>query len=364
MLPTTILLGLSALTSLFVVAKPEFQRHAGSIDARGVGLPSRHQHGRHAQSYRREQNKLEKKKLKKRSGNKKKRCVAKTSTSASSGPTASRTQSANPAASTTPSTGSGSSSGPGKGINGLIKVETNACGANGATTTTTKTTGPNGSVQWIDCGIDQDGGWNPANVTLDDMVYLSLDDALAMDNNPFGPCQDNGLIDIFKKYAASSGVPEIMIASFAMQESSCNPQETGGGGEVGLFQLSSDKCVGVDDCTDPDTNTQLAVNYIQGQLESTNGNVFVMVAEYNGWSLGMTQAQATAAADGPCCRCQNNLDYIFQWANGWMLAIDAYSEGLGYYFNLNQCPNDGALGRRAETEPWLMRHNLNRGWRF
>lgn len=33
-----------------------------------------------------------------------------------------------------------------------------------------------------------------------------------------------------------------MLAAFAMQESSCNPNTVGGAGEQGLMQLTKDKC--------------------------------------------------------------------------------------------------------------------------
>lgn len=35
-----------------------------------------------------------------------------------------------------------------------------------------------------------------------------------------------------------------MLASFAMQESTCNPSATGGNGEAGLMQLASENCGG------------------------------------------------------------------------------------------------------------------------
>jgi hypothetical protein len=35
-----------------------------------------------------------------------------------------------------------------------------------------------------------------------------------------------------------------MLASFAMQESSCNPNTVGGAGEQGLMQITPDKCKG------------------------------------------------------------------------------------------------------------------------
>lgn len=51
----------------------------------------------------------------------------------------------------------------------------------------------------------------------------------------------------------SSTVPSILIASIAMQESTCNPQTQGGAGEQGLMQLTQDKCGAAPngDCKDP-----------------------------------------------------------------------------------------------------------------
>jgi hypothetical protein len=37
-------------------------------------------------------------------------------------------------------------------------------------------------------------------------------------------------------------VPSILLASIALQESSCNPATVGGNGEQGLMQLTVDKC--------------------------------------------------------------------------------------------------------------------------
>ena len=44
-----------------------------------------------------------------------------------------------------------------------------------------------------------------------------------------------------------------MLAAFAMQESSCNPNTVGGAGEQGLMQLTKDKCGDAPngDCKDP-----------------------------------------------------------------------------------------------------------------
>ena len=39
-------------------------------------------------------------------------------------------------------------------------------------------------------------------------------------------------------------VPPIFLSAFAMQESSCNPATIGGAGELGLMQITKDKCGG------------------------------------------------------------------------------------------------------------------------
>lgn len=113
--------------------------------------------------------------------------------------------------------------------------------------------GPNGHINWIDCGISSsnssdDKGWNPPTVLLPELVYMSLTTALQDPNTPFTAC--NAYLDQFISVATSKGLPAIMMASFAMQESGCDPKATGEGGEVGMFQLSPDKCTGVSDCFD------------------------------------------------------------------------------------------------------------------
>jgi membrane-bound lytic murein transglycosylase MltF len=58
---------------------------------------------------------------------------------------------------------------------------------------------------------------------------------------------------MFNKHASEFGLKPIMLAAFAMQESTCNPATVGGGGEQGLMQLTEDKCGAAPggDCRDP-----------------------------------------------------------------------------------------------------------------
>ncbi len=58
------------------------------------------------------------------------------------------------------------------------------------------------------------------------------------------------------------GFPPILLASFAMQESSCNHDAVGGGGEQGLMQISKDKCGDAPngDCKNPVSVVELCSN--------------------------------------------------------------------------------------------------------
>lgn len=70
----------------------------------------------------------------------------------------------------------------------------------------------------------------------------SLTEAVEMSNSVFGACAP--YLDHFNSIGNELGIPPIALASIAMQESSCNPDVTGGGGEQGMFQITNDKCGG------------------------------------------------------------------------------------------------------------------------
>jgi hypothetical protein len=115
---------------------------------------------------------------------------------------------------------------------------------------TTATSGPNGGLDWQTCGIN-DGGWKPPYVGIHDLVTKDLWDSLNSGNSPFEPCRP--YIDMFVNYGNQYDIPPIMLASFAMQESTCNPNTVGGGGEQGLMQITQEKCGGAPggDCKNP-----------------------------------------------------------------------------------------------------------------
>jgi len=221
---------------------------------------------------------------------------------------------------------------------GTIKVSDTHCGNSGATTKTTGTTGPNGSLDWMNCGIEG-SGWNPPYVQVKDLKVVDLNDALKDFNSPFSACAK--FTSYFYQYAGEFGLEPIMLAAFAMQESSCNPETVGGGGEQGLMQITQEKCVGApgNNCRDPNFNIKTGAKYFAQTLSDAGGNVFMAVGEYNGWYKGLTKGAATAARWSDCCTCQNNLDYLHQYFNGWLQNINAYYDHLGKYFNLDVCPD-------------------------
>ncbi|KAJ7594024.1 glycoside hydrolase family 23 protein [Mycena floridula] len=268
------------------------------------------------------------------------RCKAKTTakkvvtTGKSSNSTSSLTKTASKSSTykaTTSKSKSGSSS-------GVINVKS-SCGNIGATKKSTATSGPNGSLGWLNCGIDG-SGWKPPYISVNDIIAVDLDDALKDPKSPYKQCSE--YVWIFIKYGHANGIPPILLAAFALQESSCRPETVGGGGEQGIMQISKDKCGGAPggNCRDPEFNIRTAAKYFKGQLEGFGNNIVEAIGSYNGWRSGLTYAQATAARHTSCCRCQNNLDYIHQFLNGWLQNVDAYSSKLGKYFNLNVCGGD------------------------
>jgi len=219
---------------------------------------------------------------------------------------------------------------------GLIDVKSAACGPSGATKQITKLSGPNGNINWLNCGFEG-AGWTPPFIRMQDVITQSLSSALQSPSSPFKAC--SAYIPLFEKYGGQYGIPAIIMASFSMQESGCNPATVGGAGEQGLMQITEEKCVGAPggNCKDPDFNIHTATKFFAGTLADNNGDVLLSVGNYNGWYKGLTESKAFAAAKTDCCRCQNNGDYLHQFFNGWCQNINPYDAKLGKYFNLAVC---------------------------
>lgn len=105
-----------------------------------------------------------------------------------------------------------------------------------------------------------------------------------------------------------------MLASFAMQESSCNPNTVGGAGEQGLMQLTKDKCGAAPggNCKDPvrtavdflsalpwhsyniqDYNIKTGAKFFSDTLNGNNGDLLKSIGQYNGWFEKMTYVRSS-----------------------------------------------------------------------
>ncbi|KZT52570.1 glycoside hydrolase family 23 protein, partial [Calocera cornea HHB12733] len=172
----------------------------------------------------------------------------------------------------------------------------------------------NGQEWYLNCGMDG-SGWAPPFVTLDQLAYTKLRDAVNSGSGVFDPCA--AYVDTFEQVAASTGVPDIFLASFAMQESTCNPGAVGPNGEQGLMQLTVDKCGGAPggNCQDVWFNINTGANYIQTTISQAGGNVVEAVGQYNGWQTGQTISSVISNGN---CGAQQNLDYLNEFFNYWL----------------------------------------------
>lgn len=191
---------------------------------------------------------------------------------------------------------------------------------------------PNGSIDFLNCGIsksDPSGGkWSPPEVKMSQLKFSSSKDAAK--SQAFKPCAKYSAH--FEQASRNTDVPVALLMSFAMQESTCNPNIDGGNGEIGMMQLTPDKCKHAD-CYDVEQNIEIGAKYFKSQLDKFDGNVIEALGAYNGWFRGMTYNEATSKKYG--CHAQRNLDYHFQMLNGWILGKEGYK--LTKYNNLASC---------------------------
>ncbi|GAA5953100.1 hypothetical protein JCM10213_002635 [Rhodosporidiobolus nylandii] len=238
-----------------------------------------------------------------------------------------------PSSSSTPSPYPSPSTG-----SGLINYTDARCGLSGATEESEQGAGPNGSERWLNCGVDE-GGWSPPTLRLTQLKTLTLSSALALPNSVYAACRS--FQPLFEKYADEEGLPPVLLMAFAMQESSCNPSTMGdGGGAFGLMQITAgpSRLLLLSPPAFSLTLPALiatAAKYFSSTLKSFDGDFLLALGAYNGWYEGLTHEAATAAAGSGCCECQQNLDYLHQMLNGWLLGLDGSQ--LGTERNLDVC---------------------------
>ncbi|GAA5994421.1 uncharacterized protein JCM10292_002055 [Rhodotorula paludigena] len=231
-------------------------------------------------------------------------------------------------AANTESTAAGeSASADGGAGRGLMSFSDDGCGDSGAREESSEDGGPNGAQSWLNCGLSKEnpeGKW----IKVSQIKTLTLEEALAK-GSLYEPCKPH--IKLFEKYGEEYGIPPILLAAFAMLE---NAQGTG---PYGLMQITDDKCGDAPggNCAEADYNVKTGAAYFAQVLKDHHENLLLAMGTYNGWYDGLTYNKATAAKDSGCCVCQNNLDYMQQMLNGWVMGIDGHS--LGTIHNLNVC---------------------------
>ena len=62
----------------------------------------------------------------------------------------------------------------------------------------TPISGPNGDIDWLNCGVNE-GGWQPPYVTANDLITKNLAAAIQTPDSPFKACAP--FLDMFEQYA-------------------------------------------------------------------------------------------------------------------------------------------------------------------
>ncbi|GAA6029342.1 hypothetical protein JCM8097_003628 [Rhodosporidiobolus ruineniae] len=248
----------------------------------------------------------------------------KSTTATRTSETASSAAAATKSASATASSAAASSSSGGAG-SGLFGVTDATCGDSGAVDEPVAGGGPNGSQEWLNCGLSKDnpdGKWTPPHIDITQLKAASLDDALQLDI--FSACKQYE--SAFQAASDANGIPAVLLVSIAMTESSCNADAKGDNGDAwGLMQILSDKCSGAPsgNCADPTFNVNRGAEYFKNRLDENGGSTLVALGQYNGWYEGLTYNKATAAGkDQSTCVYQNNLDYFQVTLNGYLQGVD------------------------------------------
>jgi hypothetical protein len=82
----------------------------------------------------------------------------------------------------------------------------------------TATAGPNGDIDYFDCGISTAQGWNPPQLTISDLVSVNLSTALnASSSSPFQECGE--YISLFEKHAEQNDCMFFYCSNFRRLDS-------------------------------------------------------------------------------------------------------------------------------------------------
>ncbi|KAJ5770902.1 uncharacterized protein N7511_002953 [Penicillium nucicola] len=216
--------------------------------------------------------------------------------------------------------------------------------AKGATSDVTSTTGPNGSEDWLNTGLTTNG-WNPPFLSINDIYHITLE---TFYNGIGAPCQQYDTY--FQSAASKYSVDPVFLAVIAMQESSCNADA--GGPTPGLMQVSCENYPNGQCTSSIQDNVDAGTNYLSSQLDAAGGNAIKAFGSYNGWftSGSGLNGNKGLTRDYPCSEEgrangePQNLDYLHQVMNGWLMGLDAYGDDswIGIY-KCDQSCGDGSL---------------------
>lgn len=162
-------------------------------------------------------------------------------------------------------------------------------------------------------------------MALEDIYYISLSNFYG----GFGsPCAKYD--QYFQSSGSGYGVDPVILAVIAMQETSCNPDFSGS--TPSLMQVSCDYYPN-GTCTDSiEDNVNAGANYFVTHLDNFGGNVVQAFGSYNGWftansslnnNKGLTE-NYPCSPEGQAHGVPQNLDYLHQMLNGWLMGLDVY----------------------------------------
>lgn len=66
----------------------------------------------------------------------------------------------------------------------------------------TPVSGPNGNIDWLNCGVNE-GGWQPPYVTVNDLITQDLATAVQAPDSPFKACTP--FVEMFEQCAREFG---------------------------------------------------------------------------------------------------------------------------------------------------------------
>ncbi|KAF2715401.1 glycoside hydrolase family 23 protein [Pleomassaria siparia CBS 279.74] len=183
--------------------------------------------------------------------------------------------------------------------------------AQGATAQVTPGSGPNGSEDWINSGIESDG-WEAPFLSWDSLIKIDRETFYA---NAGKPCKQYDWA--FQQAGDKNGIDPVFLAFIAMQESSCNPPTPG------LMQVACSNHPDGQCTNDVARNTDAGAAFLRLQLDANNRNAIKVMGNYDGKAHGMPQ----------------NLDYLQQTLNGWVLGLNPYGDEnwIGQYHCSGDC---------------------------